>query len=539
MNEIHPFNGVYTKDLAGKVSADLPTSGKRGLMHRHVEWLNSGSGIYYGAKRILAWMERIILDLTIICVPFVKSAVRYAKRFRAEELGKTYADKIKAENKQPPAFTTFAVSTDSQAMNHATYYAINDGVIWYRPMKEGAKWQPMPFTSGTEPCKIRVDGANLCVEDNKGEIYYRKVLREGQRGKATGDRYVFRDKSERNNFKERWFTLPVVSTVFGPFMAARLPVDSSIHSDWAIAHRGQFNHYIEDAADQKHPVDVGVTTLYMLDAEGRYFSLYDPWKPEWVKVRIPTPATTHSQFEALKFSVAASTLMTIGYETATQAGVHSKTLKIETLLADIDGLGWNPGLSFDYEKNSNPKVRVLGEVKWQEHALPNDPTDRLTKMITIIQTGEGNNARELRVIGSRSGESGFFYKSITADQWQFESIEGLQIDEDDFLTPTKAVEVAPVYAARDYKNTEVTLKDFIPEKVSSILEFRNQRIMVYRKVSIIKKAVGVEGETFDLVTPKSMTSIDIQALKEALKVSDLRGITPAKLLANLSENEKS
>ncbi|MBS0637669.1 MAG: hypothetical protein JSS12_09165 [Verrucomicrobia bacterium] len=530
MGTTPPFDGIYSQTYQGQYDDNLP-SAKKGKIRKHVEWLNTGEGKAYKAKRALAWIERIILDLTVVCLPSVKSAVAYRDRFRARELGKAYVENVLKEGKKPPEYAQIYVTSDRAAMNHTTYYAINDGVIWHKPIKEGSDWQPLPFTAGTQPIKIRVDGANLCVEDDKGEIYYRKILREGKREPESGTTYVFRDKSERNNFKKNWFTLPVVSEVIKPFTSARLKRDPSKTIDWAIAHRGQFNHYIEDAVGQKHCVDVGVTTLYMLDANGRDIRLYDPWKPEWVEVSVPTPETSHSQYEAMKMEVAASTVMTIGYNTATdQAGKTTKSLQINTLLIDIDGLGWNPGLHFDYKQDPNNKdVRVLGEVKWQTHALPDQPGDRFSKQITILQTGEGNQARELRVAGMRNSETGFFYKSLGSQEWQFKPVKGLQIDPSDLLAREEELNNkpdyrAPDYRAKDYTVDNVTLKDFTKDKVSSFIEFGNHKIMVYRKVNIIKKAIGKTGEKYDLVIPDTMSRDDVAALKKTLGVTKERGI---------------
>jgi hypothetical protein len=46
----------------------------------------------------------------------------------------------------------------------------------------------------------------------------------------------------------------------------------------------------------------------------------------------------------------------------------------------------------------------------------------ITKNITILLTGEGNAARELRVQGrNKDGSYGYFYKNIFAQKWNFKA----------------------------------------------------------------------------------------------------------------------
>lgn len=490
MNPLSPFKGIV------EPKERLPEK-ESSYLKRHVEWLNKGEGVGYGFKRALAWVERIFCDLTIVLIPFVRKAANYGKRFRAEELGKAYLEQIK--DKTPPQFSTFMVASDTRAMNHTTYYAINDGVIWYKPIQGDTEWKPMPFTAGTTPIKLSVDGANLCVEDDKHEIHYRKVLKEGRKE----SNYLYRDKSERNNFKETWFTLPVVSFFLKPFVSARVAVSEV--RDWAISHRGQFNHYVEDAIGQKHNVEEGVTTLYTLSKDGKHIQMFDPWKPEWVKVTLPLPETTSSSYEALKLQAAASVLMTIGYETDVKG---SSKLKIKTLLADIDTLGWNPGLSYAYEQDGNK--RVLGPTSWQDHELP---PGAITDQISIVQTGEGNGARELRVVG----EGGVYYKGLTEKEWRFQPDDVFK----DVKPLQKAKKAAFSSEAIDFQIGAGTLEDFTFDKIYSEIKLGEHTIGVYRKVNIIKKAVGIEGEKYDLVLPKGLSE---EEAKKALGVKKLSGL---------------
>jgi hypothetical protein len=67
----------------------------------------------------------------------------------------------------------------------------------------------------------------------------------------------------------------------------------------------------------------------------------------------------------------------------------------------------------------------------------------ITRRITILQNGQGNAARELRVAGrNENNEIGYWTKAIFADTWEFK-IAPLRIREDDFLKNNEGGSLPP------------------------------------------------------------------------------------------------
>jgi hypothetical protein len=72
---------------------------------------------------------------------------------------------------------------------------------------------------------------------------------------------------------------------------------------------------------------------------------------------------------------------------------------------------------------------VIPLPSWVEHELtPNLDNVVLTKQITILQTGQGNDARELRIIGTNTdGIPGMYVKRIADKNWLFAPIATVDV----------------------------------------------------------------------------------------------------------------
>lgn len=414
---------------------DYNKKAKTGLLERHLRWLDTRVGKV--ARIVLLALECIALTLTLIGIPWVFKVIQMSKGIETERL---FYERVEKDI-QPPGDEPILLKTPKRTFNHINDYAIENDVIWVRRRGEQPNnpWKPLYFDgegNGDKPVSIDADGANLIVVDDKNFLHYKKVIKEYRPEQLAEEqkvnphllgktieqgKYLAVDKSTLNNWKEEWFSLPVVHYVVNVFKGKRLKLPEDVRAI-AISHRGRFNDYVEDKAGQKCPVSEGVTTLYLLDKDGKRILKYDPWSPVWSKTMIYLPESLENGtvFEALNISASGSTVMAVGYETKD----GEKKLKIVTKLADIDTEGGNPGLKYSYFKDeSDPEVRVLPfQMEWQEHALPDG---EITSQITIMQTGEGNAARELRVQGRNSqGEWGYFSKSIASENWEFHPHEG-------------------------------------------------------------------------------------------------------------------
>ena len=71
--------------------------------------------------------------------------------------------------------------------------------------------------------------------------------------------------------------------------------------------------------------------------------------------------------------------------------------------------------------NGSYLQRALPPEDWKEHPLPilNERAD-LIHHVTIEQTGEGNAARRMIILGyNQQGEEGYYWKFINNQDWKF------------------------------------------------------------------------------------------------------------------------
>jgi len=402
----------------------------------------------------------------------------------------------------PPNISHVAAETATQDLNHLNEFVINAGHVWVKRIgapKEA--WQPIYFDSMGErkPVAISVDGANLTVCDDKGELHYKKVLLETPRLKED-DQYAFADTSSTLNWKERWFTLPLLHRIVNIWTGKRLVLPKDARA-WSISHRGQFNLYLEDAVKRHHLVETGVTTLYVLDGNGRDIHLHDPWSPSYLEVVLPVPETPTTTFDAINMNAASSTLMIIGYENGTN-------LKVYTQLADIDSLGWNPGIRYSYNaKEPDWLSRVLPLEGWQEHALPPlNGKASISQEITILQTGIGNEAREMRIVGTNEeGIAGFYHKALTTKEWSFTPDTTCKADA---IVLTKPCTVKMTPRVHEWRGDQGHIDCFghntVTAKLTLIHEGKTIPLQLVRKENLVRKTLRTGQSTlYHIVVPDS------------------------------------
>lgn len=343
----------------------------------------------------------------------------------------------------------------TQSFTHEYDVSILGGEIWYRPRVvpagDSPKWELLDktglpgdvsshiiglgrFDSPSTVTQLSSDGDNLIAIGNDGFVYYMK-----------------------------WGTRKWVNK-WGKPLSKKLQIPENIRS-WSISHRGPFTGGYHDIDCNFHPVSAGVTTLYILSEDGLKIHYADPWLPANFSHQICGPL--RNRFRARALSASSSTLFVIS-----DAG------EMYTRLADFDTLGHNPFLAYSYERRVRdiPKekdVRSLPPEEWKKQ--PSIPLNqgRISSAITILQTGKGNDSRELRVEGvNGEGVRGFFSKRINDETWCFTQTD-LPLQKPLLSSSDGVSDVGPnldqtltgrLRVGRLFKGTEneIELKDFNP-----------------------------------------------------------------------------
>lgn len=293
------------------------------------------------------------------------------------------------------------LKSTTQSFTHEFDVTILEGRIWYRqkPATEsttpwgllgenGLPWassiQRSGFSKGDVPSSVQeisADGNNLIAIGSNGYIYYMK-----------------------------WDTRKWVDTWGKPF-SGKLKLPEKIRS-WSISHRGPFSGGYHDIDGNFHPISAGVTTLYTLSENGLEIHYADPWLPADFSHQICGPL--RNRFRSRSLDASASTLFVI-----------SDKGEMYTRLADYDTLGNNRFLAYSYERKKRnipheKDIRTLPPEDWKKQPSIPVTQGRITSAISILQTGKGNDARELRVEGiNTGGVHGFFSKPINDGTWHF------------------------------------------------------------------------------------------------------------------------
>lgn len=511
----------------------IPAPSKHTYINREVQWLREE---HHGWLKIamIAYAALEILVLATISSGWMVflAACREYKRQEAKE-----AYFRKAETAIPPPSNPIEVKSSTRSFNHIQEFAIEDEILWMRRRHSQEDWKAIffdGFIDGLNPLSLDCDGANLIVLDESNAVHYKKIIKEIRQKDINdfnrdwlieanvdveNDEYIAIDKGSRDNWKETWFTLPILHHFLNAFTQKRLYIPANAKA-WAISHRGRYNDYLEDRLLRQHVTYIGVTTLYVLDQNGKDIYKFDPWSPKHVKICIPLPETSQLSFEAENIRVSASVIMAVGYEEQ-KANPGKRNLQIYTRLADIDSEGWNPYFKYDYFDSDDPDVQVMPLAQWVSHPLNFEEEDVVTKSITILQTGSGNNARELRIEGQRRGQNGFFFKKLDEEEWQFEATleSENEINEENILPLEVNHDEEFQTSVHDYYSEQATLSQIQSGVVSARLSNFGERsyhselmikvdtqeyeLNLYRKKTL-KNFFGFEGDSYELVIPEDL-----------------------------------
>jgi hypothetical protein len=196
--------------------------------------------------------------------------------------------------------------------------------------------------------------------------------------------------------------------------------------------------YTDRFGNEHHYGTMGLETVYYLTKDGRHIRFTDSGLPTDFSHSIQCPLD--GTFISENISVSGSTIFLIGSDGT-----------MYTRLIDFDTMGCDPMFfkyTYDYEKQnlkgsdyrSNFTTWALPAEDWKmQPKISLEAGARLSKMISIAQTGQGNSARELRVAGTdTAGKPGYYHKRIDEKVWSF-TPKPLVLPEEDFLDGTKPV----------------------------------------------------------------------------------------------------
>lgn len=180
--------------------------------------------------------------------------------------------------------------------------------------------------------------------------------------------------------------------------------------------------YTDIFGNEHHYGTMGLETLYLLSEDGREIRFTDTGLPPDFSRSILLPE--RGQFTALTLRASGSTIF-----------VMNAGGEMYTRLIDFDTMGCDP-MFFKYtykketqpykgtEYNSNFTPWGLPAEDWKKQpSIPLTGKASISQYITILQNGQGNDARELRVAGlDNKGETGYYYKQLTEPEWHFMAV---------------------------------------------------------------------------------------------------------------------
>lgn len=371
------------------------------------------------------------------------------------------------------------IETSYQGFNDYYYFALVDGAVWYKPRFKRIAGEPEIATDLAWKMLGHNDGLPYRLEDPDLDTTWA----DGERGGWVVDRHFesnddwasFMDpalwkaaglwphsdpieldedfpratrivaltadadelavlSSDRQMFYRRKFANIFVPDewMYGWGQSKDLPVHFPSHltgnRGWSLGRITAAGVGYKEGPDGRifewGPAAVSMETMVWLSADGRIIYYLDSGTPPEIVHFVEPPL--RGQWRGVSINAAASTVMLLDRFGA-----------VQTKIADFDLLGSTPTHPYCYftECDDEPFYKA-GDIRsgmadirlpsegWMVHApvLPPEQWDDenwLSDRITILQTGKGNAARELRIVGMKDGVLGSFTKALLDDSWGF------------------------------------------------------------------------------------------------------------------------
>ena len=350
----------------------------------------------------------------------------------AQRMGAAFSEEnFNAENINGNFPQAVHIKTRTQTFNLYHYYILHDGRIWYKsidPRQEPQEWTLFMKTglphNAFKPgfritnaiMEISADADELMALSAEGNLYsycFDKTM--ALRDSVWLDRHGW-PTPEQLYFDRR----------------------TAHNRSWALGKRNNHVLYYEDIfGNQHHNGSMEIVTIYVLLEDGQEICYGDPGLPSDFSRNFIGPE--RGMFKAVSLAASASTMLVI-----------NEVGEMYTRLADFDTAGCDP-MFFKYtyipytsdlpgtDYYSNLNEWALPSEDWRSQPrIPLAGKAAITRHITVLQNGQGNGARELRVTGlNEEGETGYWSKRIFDAEWEFKTAP-LYFTEDAILAAAAA-----------------------------------------------------------------------------------------------------
>lgn len=300
--------------------------------------------------------------------------------------------------KPPPGMpTSLYFRTRTQTFNAKYNFVLKDNRIWYQQRAQSsAPWVLLSRTGQPEGCDVvQFPPPQKLVSISADGIHLQALSKQGVLYRSTN---VMGDLKSGFSWTDKW-GWPAAG---GPGLQS--PFGATLKWDVSDSFPFHLKTY-QDGNGTTHDIGLGVAHIYALGPQGKKIYFNDWWLPaDWSRQACGPRRGT---FKAITMSTSASTLFLINAYGEMYTRMH-----------DFDISGENPLLTYTFYSRTPPKhVRKLPMPDWRKQ--PVLPPTQITSTITILQNGEGNSARELRVEGVKNGKTGYYTKAIFAKTWSF------------------------------------------------------------------------------------------------------------------------
>ncbi len=368
------------------------------------------------------------------------------------------------------------IRTRYQTFNNHHYFALVNGRIW---QKDRVKTETGQVETVTEGGWSLMEGTGLPHRPRKiGNKDVQRFVPVGWILAIVADddelialganqRVYWKRSFATRRFDDRWYDL------WGFPLRGRFywPESNMDFKGWGVGRR-RFDStgYFTDLDGNEHVSGFGITTTYILDGDGHTIWFADTGLPPRMSHRICGPERGRVISENLDAS--ASTMMLI-----------DKHGNVFTRLADYDTQGGTPGHRYSYERVGlddldpfDPRTidtnMSLPAEPWVRHApVALEGQAALSQEITILQTGLGNDARELRVVGrGPGGELGYYWKGLLESAWHFREtglslgsirwLEAADLGGEPDLAPAEEIAMAGQLTIKGLGSFDVEVADF-------------------------------------------------------------------------------